>query len=1006
MNLAEGRISIPSFKEVAPVINPEGSAFLDQVERYKNVFHQGLEAQQSFLDYVRHILTTDISKKSDHSQIHAEAAKKVFFERYAISEDISHEMLLAQIDELQDKLQQEQIQITRIKGVIKTPSAVSYREALPQDILKIQQPEEMGITGMETSLSAMDSIGRNLEELEGKGAGGKIYPPVPSTSFVYEIATPTARGLSPRILPTDLQYDENYAAVKGFIQNIPQQDHSLPNQIKISSAGSIWEGETIPMPLGGRLVAVDQSASCIINHPSDPLTTRLVKGHVNEYYIEKDKRLIQLNTNEFTPSQAEQEYWSAVLPLPEQIKEHAKKFPEDIPSLIAGHLRKHFYYVNHKTLGDFLRHNSDELPLIMDELQMGHCDYLSWVSSVYFRQLGIPAIITHEKVTTKDGTAFAVSGHARVQIPDRHHNLQVFDATTFCEVASSLDNYFPQELFEAFKKKYAQAENEQEKRHLLRDMRLDIMRVIEKYPNQAANLAPRVENPVEGVEFVGQILPVSFEEEHARIEKTHQIEISGDTIQAYHDLYKGTQLIRELDLSELLYRVNEIRHIVRICSEKQIAFGDIPTITIQDDIKDIEALLRGDKIEYLSNLGEFLFNPIIAKDFSERREEIIQQIKDIEDFYALCISPEYCGEIYRIEENISIDFTHFSFSPEFENVVYTIFQEIDMNDLEKMQREDDELEDFAEDVLKNKLGTLSMDKKLVLEEKIFWRLYYQAFTNKKVQRKLEETFGIPSKFWRLEVKNIAPIYSRNRSPRKHIPASNATLRRILAEYEENNEEYELETTYSELAMLFHIPEKQKRVLKKKIFTLLKKHANIQKGGNDFLSDPEEYNPDIHRMKDIIWSASVRRPGKNPVARRVKDPEQKKQPLYIAFEDILGGFNINDKLAQELFLDTVQEFVKKYKYPIYITEQGYGGIYYEILPNTDMRLLKDIFHNVCSEESHDLRITEGKKTVIPEHLLCITARTRTRDALNAQKKGVAFTWNDLGLRTYPEVNEPI
>lgn len=187
----------------------------------------------------------------------------------------------------------------------------------------------------------------------------------------------------------------------------------------------------------------------------------------------------KIDASLFMASAEEQAYWKKVLPLPEDIQAECRKNPKLIPEIISGFIRKRFVYVCHDELGKLFREHADDLPLIMDELKMGHCDLLSWATCSYLRQLGTPAFVENERVTNKTGDAFMADyGHARVGVVQPNGTVSFLDPTIFTMMPKS---WTPEQLSGRdvikLSERLAEAEEEKEKREILQEF-------LEKHPIQ------------------------------------------------------------------------------------------------------------------------------------------------------------------------------------------------------------------------------------------------------------------------------------------------------------------------------------------------------------------------------------------------------------------------------------------------------------------------------------------------------------------------------------------
>lgn len=145
-------------------------------------------------------------------------------------------------------------------------------------------------------------------------------------------------------------------------------------------------------------------------------------------------------------SEDERRYWRSVLPLPaslqEVIDEQEPQSQERVHLVLAYLAHRsndekltNFRYVCHPRLGRFFRENADDLPLLMSELKMGHCDLLAWYTAAQLRAQGIPAWTQAHAVPVPSGNAFnAAFEHTVVQCAVDNGVIYTCDPTTRCDV--------------------------------------------------------------------------------------------------------------------------------------------------------------------------------------------------------------------------------------------------------------------------------------------------------------------------------------------------------------------------------------------------------------------------------------------------------------------------------------------------------------------------------------------------------------------------------------------
>lgn len=295
---------------------------------------------------------------------------------------------------------------------------------------EIPKPPDCSNKGT-VSISEMD-----FEALVKEIPYGKINPPMPGVLFkCAPLRTPCLTGFI-----IDLGYESTYP-VSPYID--------LPLSGRKPGFEIIYPHETkiIPVPLGAELISINPHLKTAVPTEIDPVIWRLQKRLSELSYTigqaEKNTKLLKVERELFLPSEEEQKYWQAALPLPHTLKERIKESPDDLIHLIASYLGvkdketglTNFRYVCNPAFGRFILNNSEDLPLIISELRVGHCDLLSWYVAAQLRAYGNPAWVATDLVTIKDGSAFnGAYKHSTVVFTKANGTLVYFDPTIHCDI--------------------------------------------------------------------------------------------------------------------------------------------------------------------------------------------------------------------------------------------------------------------------------------------------------------------------------------------------------------------------------------------------------------------------------------------------------------------------------------------------------------------------------------------------------------------------------------------
>ncbi|MBI2996404.1 MAG: DUF58 domain-containing protein [Candidatus Melainabacteria bacterium] len=303
---------------------------------------------------------------------------------------------------------------------------------------------------------------------------GKIEPPMPGALLkCANLRTPSPTGFI-----SDLGYLDEYP-VSPYI-----------SLAQANTSGKLFKifypepPKIIPAPLGTEVVSVNSEVKIARPTEYDPVVWRTPLKRPNDLnyiirQLDNDSPLLKADRKLFLPTEEEQKYWQAVLPLPETLRARIKESPDDLIHLIASYLGvkdketglTNFRYVCHPRFGDFILDNVDDLPLIMSELRVGHCDLLSWYVAAQMRAHGEVAWVGTDMITTNDGSAFnGAYKHSTVVLSKKDGRLAYFDPTIHCDFDKAYHPKIMQDiLIDELEGKFQKAKTTKQKVKVLRE---------------------------------------------------------------------------------------------------------------------------------------------------------------------------------------------------------------------------------------------------------------------------------------------------------------------------------------------------------------------------------------------------------------------------------------------------------------------------------------------------------------------------------------------------------
>jgi len=292
-----------------------------------------------------------------------------------------------------------------------SPSSIDSRQSVTSAKTETVYPSKKPKIPKELSKKAESIVGISKMDphaLTQEIPLGTINPSMKGVFFIdEEMRTPTHNGFI-----RDLGFAESYPQyqLKPFL---PQPARKPTFTISYPT-----KTNKIPLPIKAELVSLGNSENLKVAQPNpdDPLVWRVPFQDSLSYTLQETNKENLLKANlspSMYPTQAEQDYWKGLMPLPGDLEARIKESPKDLIHLITSFLAiktneglSNFRYVCNQDFSNFLSKHKEDLPLIVNELKVGHCDLLSWYVAAQLRAHGRPAWVAGGRVTTKDGAHF------------------------------------------------------------------------------------------------------------------------------------------------------------------------------------------------------------------------------------------------------------------------------------------------------------------------------------------------------------------------------------------------------------------------------------------------------------------------------------------------------------------------------------------------------------------------------------------------------------------------
>lgn len=262
----------------------------------------------------------------------------------------------------------------------------------------------------------------NWKSIFSEAVHGSISPPS-RDPFIYALKLPTKDGF---------RSITHNPLVGEYIHNIDFDEDYVGNEAVVPILNDI-----VPMQIGKNLSEIESEDTVLIQGPTKTVP---FLWHNLDYIDQKlvtiryDNRSFNIEPSLFIPDEEERDFWKEELPLDETTIHYLEdcKTIEDVLQVFQRLFREGFFYVCHDDLGNFLIQNSEYLPLIIQNLKIGHCSVLAWTACIFLRQIGITAVVVSQLSTNVFGTSFMRDyTHAQVLILNKNGKYIFFDPTKY-----------------------------------------------------------------------------------------------------------------------------------------------------------------------------------------------------------------------------------------------------------------------------------------------------------------------------------------------------------------------------------------------------------------------------------------------------------------------------------------------------------------------------------------------------------------------------------------------
>ncbi len=692
-------------------------------------------------------------------------------------------------------------------------------------------------------ISPMDS-----GALRSKEVIGSIDPPT-QAMFVTGIKVPTVHGF--RIIkPT------KHIAKQAETVEEDDQDIAMNGLIRVTVP--ITKSSTmIPSPGGHIMSGCSEEDGLMVAQPSPESPFGITNldaadGGEISYSLRPLPRPLQAEAKFFSPSEEEQAFWRTVLPIPQKLLEACHKDPASIPQMVGYFIKQNFQYLCHTALGSFIQDHPEDMVLILEELKVGHCDLLSWLTSAYLRMFGVPAVVTNNLVPNIEANRFMKHyGHARIAYISPENTIIYFDPSLHCENITNKVSFHDSHV-EMLEEHFDSALTLEQKRHILREFHRQffIPEVITKAPETQVFTAASIDSlslssgifniplrPSPKHLSEQTMLPVDFEQiipfEDIRViaEKFHIRYLLASRCFLDIACFEKSESADRSDLQALL-RSNEYYGIM---------FGEIDALYSRDD-NSLISLHFG---AYTQNLRRF---PLTPHKTDQPLQKADMVIKDINNYFSF--SENQLRNTHL--ENLDFISDQFQFSASFFNYTRIFFERIQMPDGFKVYSGIDD------DITKKLDGNKRSKKnpRLVYYEcQIFILLVLKSFKNPALRNRLKKEFNLDDGFFTCFASNVLKENTPEKIKRRYI-----RMKKLPSNLSQEEKDHLQE--FSRWRSIFKIDQQKVQMGAMKFahfLTSLSLRVSFGKANEDDLFDYElePYDPGKHQVEDIQWAVSNR-----------------------------------------------------------------------------------------------------------------------------------------------------
>jgi hypothetical protein len=778
----------------------------------------------------------------------------------------------------------------------------------------------------------------NFEALNSGRELGECRPPFPpNTPFYFGIKLPTSVGF-------------------GYLQHTRSSGLEKESRLVTDSLGDRFADPTIafvrfpsnflhgtvPIPVGAEVVACGDGGDVRIVEQA-PITYLIDKVDDPTFFITTSPDSPPLTVNnvqQYLPSPEERAYWKEHFPLPPELLSSVQTEPDRVLEILKSFFAKHFYYVCHDGIGEFLEDNVKDLPLLMSELEMGHCEYLSWVASAYLRQMNIPALVMEEQTTSAKGTGFRMVGHTKLAIPGIGGQVDIFDPTTYARSSSKLDpGIFSESAIRRLRRDYANAETEEEKRNVLREFRDTVDTVVDVRDSEIQwpydDLLRTMKQLVvlrsrdigggnsDSLALDKISLPSDFAGVPTESSTPHRLLHSVRERQLFFELSRGLSE-RGIHMLSNDFEGEDIATFLECAAGLKDG-----TATVRDNYEQVqyaqpmsESFVQGvscwsRQLEDILPLREpFSSYASFKKYFDEYWDAYILAESQSDPRLPWGIIGHANHEIVCKHEGIIGD--DMTFDPPFVDFVRRCIQDADSITIEFKALIERIVLYFNIDLSYDLDSADITDRYDETTEKdmfdftfqyiFFYQLCARSLQKKSVRERIEKEFGITPEQWKRFAEDLEPrIQGKALQDEKPLRSALGVDGSILF-------------TKEEYRKTFQTDKKRYAASKRSIMQLLNRRTSdtskVSKKNIGYEVSP--YNPDIHEPRQIAWSTSAR--AGETVARSYESERVPGTPLYVYID------YVNDRISSPtqqyeqytVLFDAILTMSKKQNVPVYIS----------------------------------------------------------------------------------------